>query len=183
MPYHICVSDWTAKKAATCGLVFGGAAAVFLVAVITATQWQQDHSSNGKDWTIVFAVALGVPFVCCALAALFSFATSVSLLADKHFFRARKTAAPNLTGSSVPHQRKIRHPDLILFASLAALMISARVGGAAFLLVGIPAMILGSILSGHARPPTKIPLRDAILYVAISVALVTGAMLYVVYRH
>jgi undecaprenyl pyrophosphate phosphatase UppP len=50
-------------------------------------------------------------------------------------------------------------------------------------LVGIPAVLVASAVAGGARSPTKIPLRDAILYVGISVAIVVGVVVYAMYHH
>ena len=71
LPYHISVSEWTAKKAAILGAIFSGTSVVFLFATAVAMNWQ--HGSGGqKDWGMVFGVAVGVPFVCCSVAALLS---------------------------------------------------------------------------------------------------------------
>ena len=63
------------------------------------------------------------------------------------------------------------------------LIASAKFGGAAVLLVGIPAVLVASAVAGGARSPTKIPLIDAILYVGISVAIVVGILVYAMYHH
>jgi hypothetical protein len=63
------------------------------------------------------------------------------------------------------------------------LIASARFGAAALFFVGIPAMLVACGFAGGARSPRKIPLTDAILYVGISVAIVIGITLYVMYQH
>jgi hypothetical protein len=63
------------------------------------------------------------------------------------------------------------------------LIASAKFGTAAVFLVGIPAVLVGAVVAGGARSPTKIPLRDAILYVGISVAIVVGIFVYAMYHH
>ena len=50
-------------------------------------------------------------------------------------------------------------------------------------LVGIPTVLVASAIAGGVRSPTKIPLRDAILYVGISVAIVVGILVYAMYHH
>jgi hypothetical protein len=63
------------------------------------------------------------------------------------------------------------------------LIASAKFGPAAVFLVGIPAALVASAVAGGARSPTKISLRDAILYVGISVAIVVGILVYAIYHH
>lgn len=63
------------------------------------------------------------------------------------------------------------------------LIASAKFGTAAVFLVGIPAALIASAIAGGARSPTKIPLRDAVLYVGISVAIVVGIFVYAMYHH
>lgn len=48
---------------------------------------------------------------------------------------------------------------------------------------GIPAMLVAPGIAAGARSPTQIPLRDAILYVGISVAIVAGILVYTLYRY
>jgi hypothetical protein len=177
------VSEWTAEKAAILGLILSGTSVAFLFATAVAMNWQ--HGSVGqKDWGMVFGVALGVSFVCCGLAALLSFFVSVSLITCKRFFGLRQ-ASPviALTAVSEPPRRSVRHPAIITFAGFAVLIASAKFGAAAVFSVGIPAVLLASAVAGGARSPTKISLRDAILYVVISVAIVVGIVVYAMYHH
>jgi len=158
LPYHISVSEWTAKKAAILGAIFSGTSVVFLFATAVAMNWQ--HRSGGqKDWGMVFGVAFGVPFVCCSVAALLSFFVSVSLIAYKRFFGLRQALPVALTAVSEPPRRRVRHPAIITFAGFAVLIASAKFGAAALFLVGIPAMLVasavaprGKIMSAVSRP-------------------------------
>jgi hypothetical protein len=176
------VSEWTAKKAAILGVVFTGTSVAFLFATAVAMSWQ--HGSGGqKDWGMVLGVAFGVPFVCCGVAAVLSFFASVSLIIHKRFFGLRQVSAVTLAAVSEPSRRKVTHPAIITFAGFAVLMVSAKFGTAAVFLVGIPTMLVVSAVAGGARSPTKIPLRDAILYVGISIAIVVGIVVYVMYHH
>ncbi len=182
LPYHIAVSEWTPKRSAILGVVFSGTSVLFLGALIVAMNWQQGRSPGQKDWGIVFAAALGVPFVCCSVAAALSFVVSASLIAHKRFFGLRQSPAA-LTAIPEPSRRKVRHPALITLAGLAVLIACSQLGTGALLFVGIPAMLVASAIAGGARPPTKIPLSDAVLYVGISVAIVIGIAVYVLYKH
>ena len=178
------MSEWTANKAAILGVVFSGTSAAFLFATVVAMSWQ--HGSGGqKDWGMVLGVAFGVSFMCCSVAALLSFLVSVSLITYKRFFGLRQVSpiTITLTAVSEPSRRKVTHPAIITFAGFAVLIVSAKFGTAAVFLVGIPAMLVASAVAGGARSPTKIPLRDAILYVGISVAIVVGIAVYVMYHH
>jgi len=182
LPYHISVSEWTAKKAAILGAIFSGTSVAFLFATAVAMNWQ--HRSGGqKDWGMVFGVAFGVTFVCCSVAALLSFFVSVSLITYKRFFGLRQALPVALTAVSEPPRRRVRHPAIITFAGFAVLIASAKFGAVALFLVGIPAMLVASAVAGGARSPTKIPLKDAILYVGISVAIVVGIVVYAMYHH
>src|SRR5277367_4566882 len=91
LPYHIPVSEWTAKRAAILGVIFSAASVVLLFATAVAMSWQHGTGSQ-KDWGMVFGVALGVTFLCCSVAALLSFFVSVSLIIYKRFFRLRQTS-------------------------------------------------------------------------------------------
>lgn len=183
LPYHISVSGWTPKKAAILGLVFSGISVVFFSALLLAINWQQGRSAGQKDWTIVFAALFGVPLVCSTIAAVLSFVVSASLLGYRRFFGLRHTPSSALPAVLEPSRRKVRHPAIIAFAGFAVLTVSAQFSPAALFLVGFPAMLLACGVAGGARSPTKIPLRDAILYVGISVAIVIGITVYVVCRH
>jgi hypothetical protein len=175
------VSKWTAKKAAILGVIFSGTSVVFLFATAVAMSWQ--HGSGGKDWGMVFGVAFGVPLLCCILAALLSFFVSVSLITYKRFFGLRQASPVALTSVSEPPRRRVRHPAIVTFAGFAVLIASTKFGAAAVFLVGIPATLVACAVAGGARSPTKIPLRDAILYVGISVAIVVGIVVYAMYHH
>ena len=80
-------------------------------------------------------------------------------------------------------RRRVRNPAIITLTGFAVLIVSAKFGTAAMFLVGIPAVLVASAVAGGARSPTKIPLRDAILYVGISVAIVVGIVVYAMYHH
>lgn len=156
---------------------------MFLSALVVAMNWQHGRSPGQKDWGIVFAAAFGVPFVCCSAAAVVSFVASLSLIGYKRCFGWRQTSPPALTSVSEPYRRKVRHPAIVTFAGFAVLIASARFGPAALFFVGIPTMLVACGVAGGARSPMKIPLSDAILYVGISVAIVVGITVYVVYKH
>jgi len=132
---------------------------------------------------MVFGVAFGVPFVCCSVAALLCFLVSVSLITYKRFFGLRQVSPVTLTAVTEPPRRRVRHPAIITFTGWAVLIASAKFGTAAVFLVGIPATLVASAVAGGARSPTKIPLRDAILYVGISIAIVVGTLVYAMYHH
>jgi hypothetical protein len=176
------VSEWTAKKAAILGAICSGTSVVFLLATAVSMHWQ--HVSGGqKDWGMVFGLAFGVLFMCCGVAALLSFFVSVSLATYKRLFGSRRASPVALTALSEPPRRRVRHTAIITLAGLAVLIASTKFGTAAVFLVGIPAMLVASAVAGGARAPTKIPLRDAILYVGISVAIVVGIVVYAMYHH
>ena len=176
------MSEWTAKKAAILGVVFSGTSVALLFATAVAMHWQH-RSGDQKDWGMVFGVAFGVTFACCSVAALLSFFVSVSLITYQRFFGLGQVLPVTLTGVSEPPRRRLRHPAIITFTAFAVLIASAKFGTAAVFLVGIPAVLVASAVTGGARSPTKIPLRDAILYVGISVAIVVGILVYAMYHH
>jgi len=177
------VNEWTPKKAAIVGGVLSGTSVVFLFAFVIAMNWSQGRSPGQKDWGIIFAAAFGVPLVCCGAAAVVSLVVSASLLTRNRFFGVRQVSSTALAVASEPHRPKIRHPVIITFAGFAVLIASERFGTAALFFVGIPAMLIACGVAGGARSPTKIPLSDVIVYVAISVAIVIGIAVYVVYNH
>jgi hypothetical protein len=175
------VSGWTAKKAAILGVVFSGTSVALLFATAVAMHWQ--HGLGQKDWGMVFGVAFGVTFACCSVAALLSFLVSVSLITYQRFFGLRQVSHVPLTVVSELPRRRLRHPAIITLTGFALLIASAKFGAAAVFLVGIPAVLVASAVAGGARSPTKISLRDAILYVGISVAIVVGILVYAMYHH
>jgi peptidoglycan/LPS O-acetylase OafA/YrhL len=67
---------------------------------------------------------------------------------------------------------KARHPVVLSLAAFALLLVCANFGAAALFLVGFPGFLILVGVAGGARMPSKIPGRDTILYVAISLALV-----------
>ena len=116
------------------------------------------------------------------IAALLSFFASVSLITYQRFFGVR-TGLPVTEAISEPLRRRVRNPAIITLTGWAVLIASAKFGTAAVFLVGIPTVLVASAIAGGARSPTKIPLRDAILYVGISVAIVVGIFVYAMYHH
>lgn len=174
------MSEWTAKRAAILGVVFTGTAVVLLFATALAMHWQR--SGGRKDWGMVFGVAFGVTFACCGVAALLSFFVSVSLITYQRFFGVR-TGLPVTEAISEPLRRRVRNPAIITLTGWVVLIASAKFGTAAVFLVGIPTVLVASAIAGGARSPTKIPLRDAILYIGISVAIVVGILVYAMYHH
>jgi hypothetical protein len=178
----ILVNEWTAKKAAILGVVFSGTSVSFLFATAVAMHWQ-NGSGGQKDWGMVVGIGFGVLFVCCAMAAILSFFVSVSLITYKRLFAVRQVSPVTLTGVVEPHRRRVRNPAITTLTGVVVLIVSAKFGTAAMFLVGIPAVLVASAVAGGARSPTKIPLRDAILYVGISVAIVVGVVVYAMYHH
>ena len=174
------MSEWTAKRAAILGVVFSGTSVVLLFATALAMHWQRLEGQ--KDWGMVLGVAFGITFACCGVAALLSFFVSVSLITYQRFFRVRKVLSVT-DAVSEPLARRVRKPALITLTGWVVLIASAKFGGAAVILVGIPTVLVTSAVAGGARAPTKIPLRDAILYVGISVAIVVGILVYTLYHH
>jgi hypothetical protein len=169
------------KKAAVLSVVFSRTSVAFLFATAVAMHWRHGSGSQ-KDWGMVLGVAFGVTFACCSLAALLSFFVSVSLVTYKRFFGLRQVSpdAPSIVSEPA---RKVRYPAIIALAGWAILIASAKFGTAAVFFVGIPAVLVASAVAGGARSPTKIPLRDAILFVVISVAIVVGILVYAMYHH
>jgi hypothetical protein len=131
---------------------------------------------------MVFGVAFGVTFACCSVAALLSFLVSVSLVTYQRFLGVR-TVLPVPEAVSEPLRRRVRNPAVITLTGWVVLIASAKFGTAAVFLIGIPTVLVASAIAGGARSPTKIPLRDAILYVGISVAIVVAILVYVMYHH
>ena len=176
------MSEWTGKKAAILGVVFTGTSVALLFATAIAMHWQHGSGAQ-KDWGMLLGVAFGVTFACCSLAALLSFFVSVSLITYQRFFGLRQVSPVPLTVASELPRRRVRHPATITLIGLALLIASAKFGTAVVFLVGIPAVIVACAVAGGARSPTKISLRDAILYVCISVAIVVGILVYAMYHH
>jgi hypothetical protein len=143
----------------------------------------QNGSGGQKDWGMVVGIGFGVLFVCCAMAAILSFFVSVSLITYKRLFAVRQVSPVTQTGVVERPRRRVRNPAIITLTGFAVLIVSAKFGTAAMFLVGIPAVLVASAVAGGARSPTKIPLRDAILYVGISVAIVVGVVVYAMYHH
>jgi hypothetical protein len=147
---------------------------------IRAKRGDVDKSCNSRVDT---GVAFGVSFMCSGVAAFLSFLISLSLIAYERFFGLRQVLRATATVAPEPSRRTVRHPAIITFAGWTALIVSAKFGTAAVFLVGIPAVLVASAVAGGARSPTKIPLRDAILYLGISIAIVVGVLAYAMYRH
>jgi hypothetical protein len=164
------------------GVVFSGASVALLFATAVAMHGQPG-SGGQKDWGMVLGIAFGVTFASCTVAAILSFLVSVSLITYKRFFGLRHVSPIPLADASEPLRQRVRHPAIITLTAFALLIVSAKFGSAAVFLVGIPAVLIASFLTGGARPPTKIPLRDAILYVGISVTIVIGIVVYAMYHH
>jgi hypothetical protein len=49
--------------------------------------------------------------------------------------------------------------------------------------VGLPTLFICCGIAAGARTPSQIPLKDAVIYVGISVVVVIGAVLYAVHSH
>jgi hypothetical protein len=74
--------------------------------------------------------------------------------------------------------RKSRHPVAFTVAGFSILYFAAELGDTAMFCIGIPALLICLYIGGGGRIPRKIPNRDALLYMGISVMLVIGAVLY-----
>lgn len=142
--------------------------------------WQR--GGGQRDWGMVLGVAFGVLFMCCGVAALVCFLASVSLITYKRLFGLRQASSVTLTDVSESTRRRIRNPGIVMLTGFAVMIASARFGFRAVILVGLPAALIASAIAGGARSPTKIPLRDAILYFGISVAIVVGIVVYAMYH-
>ena len=132
---------------------------------------------------MVLGVGFGVLFMCSGLAAVLSFFISVLLITYKRFSGLRQVSPVNLTSVVEPPRVRGRNPAIFTVTGFAVLMVSAKFGTKAIFFVGIPALLVASAVAGGARSPTKIPLRDALLYVGISVAIVVGIVVYAMYHH
>jgi hypothetical protein len=175
------VSEWTAKKSAALGVVLTGTSIAFLIATAIAMSWQPRPGQ--EDWGMIFGFAFGIPFICCGVAALLCFLVSLSLITYRQFFGMRPASPITQTAGSELPRRKVRHPAIVTLAGFAMMVASAKFGSAAVFLVGIPMVLVASAIAGGARSPTQIPLRDAILYFGISVAIVVAILMYVIYHH
>jgi hypothetical protein len=76
-----------------------------------------------------------------------------------------------------------KHPVLLSLAGVVALFASLNFGTKALFLVGFPMLFICCGIAAGARRPSKIPLKDALLYVGISVAIVIAAVLYALHTH
>jgi hypothetical protein len=76
---------------------------------------------------------------------------------------------------------KARHPFLLSLAAFILLLVCANFGAAVLFLVGFPVFLILVGIAGGARMPSKIPGRDTILYVAISLGLVAVIALLALY--
>jgi hypothetical protein len=76
-------------------------------------------------------------------------------------------------------QRKTTRYRLAVTAvGVIVLFTCVNFGSAATVFVGIPALLVACGIAAGARLPYKIPFRDTLLYVAISVALVAGIVVW-----
>jgi hypothetical protein len=66
----------------------------------------------------------------------------------------------------------------ISIAGVVVLLVSARFGSTAVFLIGFPALFIACGIAAGARTPSKIPNRDALVYVGIAVVVVIGVVLY-----
>ena len=69
----------------------------------------------------------------------------------------------------------------ISIAGVVVLLASARFGKTAVFLIGFPALFIASDIAAGARMPSRIPNRDALVYIGISIVVVIGAVLYAFY--
>ena len=73
------------------------------------------------------------------------------------------------------------HPVLLSLAGVIVLFVSLDFGTTALFLVGFPTLFICCGIAAGARRPSRIPLKDALIYVGISVAIVIGAVLYAIH--
>ncbi len=66
----------------------------------------------------------------------------------------------------------------ITLAGVVVLVASAGFGSTAVFLIGFPALFIACGIAAGSRAPSKIPNRDALLYVGIALAVVVGIVLY-----
>lgn len=76
-----------------------------------------------------------------------------------------------------------KHPVLLTLAGVVVLFGSLDFGTTTLFLVGVPTLFICCDMAAGARRPSSIPLKDALLYVGISVAIVIGAALYAIHSH
>ena len=76
---------------------------------------------------------------------------------------------------------KARHPVLLTAAAFILLLVCSNYGTAVLLFVGFPGFMILVGIAGGARMPSKIPARDTIVYVFISLGVVVAAILLAVY--
>jgi hypothetical protein len=71
-----------------------------------------------------------------------------------------------------------KHPVLLSLSGVVVLFVSLDFGTLALFLVGLPTLFICCGIAAGARSPSKVPLKDALIYVGISVLVVLGAVLY-----
>ena len=76
-----------------------------------------------------------------------------------------------------------KHPVLLSLAGVIAVFVSLAFGTTPLFLVGFPTLFICCGIAAGARRPSRIPLKDALIYVGISVAFVIGAVLYAIHSH
>jgi peptidoglycan/LPS O-acetylase OafA/YrhL len=76
---------------------------------------------------------------------------------------------------------KARHPVVLSAAAFILLLVCANYGTAVLFLVGLPGFLILVGIAGGARMPSRIPARDTIVYVFISLGVVAVAILLAVY--
>lgn len=76
-----------------------------------------------------------------------------------------------------------KHPVLLSLAGVVVLFVSLNFGTAALFLVGFPALFICCGIAAGARRPSRIPLKDSLIYIGISVAIVICIVLYAIHSH
>jgi hypothetical protein len=74
-----------------------------------------------------------------------------------------------------------KHPVLLSLAGVIAVFVSLAFGTMPLFLVGFPTLFICCGIAAGARRPSRIPLKDALIYVGISIAIVIGAVLYAIH--
>lgn len=74
---------------------------------------------------------------------------------------------------------KPKYPGILLLVALVAFFGSLKYGIVAFFCIGFPIFCIALWIGGGGRKITKVPNRDALIYIGVGIALVLGIILYV----
>jgi len=76
-----------------------------------------------------------------------------------------------------------KHPVLLTIVGVAVLFAPLDFGTTGLFLVGFPTLFVCCGMAAGARRPSSIPIKDALIYVGISIAIVIGALLFAIHGH